>query len=824
MNKLLRIGFRVFLVLLVLFILATAGLYMYVSYHKEALLARISSQFHRHCYGTLQIGDMHPELLSGFPDATLSLKHVVIRDSLWEQHRQDLLQVADIDVSLRILPLLAGKVEINKLGFRNGSIYLFEDSNGYTNRHIFRPGKEKSGSRGIVIRKFQLEDIRFGYQHTANRKRFDLDIRQLWGKIDGDGPLKAIRTRADILVNQCIFNEQKGSFLKGKRLQCHLTFSYDKQKQLLDFPKQRIRIDEHNLMAGARFELQPGPGIFHLDITDDQLRFQDARTWLSPNISRHLDSFLLERPIKVQALIEGRMKGQPNPYVNIRCQVKDNILHTAKGGLLEHCSFNGSFRNGSSMYTLCGDEQSVISIEQAAAAWKQVPFRSDSFVVYNLKQPRLDCRIRSDFPVMLFNNITGGEVFRFDTGKAMIDVRYCGSLNPDDTITSHIFGSIQIKDAAFTYTPRNISFDRCRVLMKLEDQDISIPVAECRSKGSQLQLTAMARRFLALYRSQPEDILLTATATSNQLNLDEFRSFLGKRRQGLPPKTDKGKMAERLDKALEACTTDLRLHIRALRYHKFEARDIRAGILLLPDGIRLRQVSLSHAGGTVVLSGSADQRDDNNNRFRIDTRISNVAVDKLFTGFGNFGLQSLRAEHIRGICSLDGNISGGIDASGDLIPGSLKGSIHFVLERGQLLNFKPLERMGRFAFRRKRLSEVSFSRISNTLTIDGNNILIPPMQIASDLLDLNLQGIFSLEKGTDLQIDIPILSMSKDDINYNDESGGTGPRLHIRGKDDENGELQFSWRLKDKAKKIQQKKDRQERKARRRALLGRLPF
>jgi hypothetical protein len=106
--------------------------------------------------------------------------------------------------------------------------------------------------------------------------------------------------------------------------------------------------------------------------------------------------------------------------------------------------------------------------------------------------------------------------------------------------------------------------------------------------------------------------------------------------------------------------------------------------------------------------------------------------------------------------------------------------------------------MGRFAFRKKRLSNVHFGKLTNVFTINGDAISIPPMFINSDLISLQLKGIYNLGIGTDLQIEIPLFKLDKEELNAHPTNASKGFRLYVRARDNELGHLQYSWKLRNK--------------------------
>ncbi|HTM99819.1 MAG TPA: hypothetical protein VL088_13780, partial [Pedobacter sp.] len=116
MARWLKISLRIVAVFFILVVLVWLGAAYYINHHNKAILNTILKQLNANVNGKIEVAKMETTLLKGFPGVSVSLKKVVLRDSLWKQHQNDLLNAADIDVSLNIFSLIAGSININKIG------------------------------------------------------------------------------------------------------------------------------------------------------------------------------------------------------------------------------------------------------------------------------------------------------------------------------------------------------------------------------------------------------------------------------------------------------------------------------------------------------------------------------------------------------------------------------------------------------------------------------------------------------------------------------------------------------------------------------------
>ena len=772
-------------------------MFWYIKSHKREMLGKIEQQFNAAFYGSISVKDIEPDFTKQFPNVCFVLKDVVVRDTQWALHHHDLLHVKNVFIKARLWPLLFGKLDIGKLILSDGDLYFFEDEYHRSNKSIFEKKRQKQDAeKSFNIKKIVLENFNFRYVHFHRKKDFDFHIDHFWAAITSSDNLRYFDTKGDVLVRQCCFNTEKGSFLKNQKTQFQLNYTYDVAQQTLSFQKQQVRIQSNLLDFNALLHLKESENYFQLDIDAGSLNYKEALACLSPNIQTRLDSFSLQKTISLSLHVEGKLKDQPKPKIEANGLVKDNEQRTPFGTFFS-CNYQFHFNNGRD--TLFGDEYSTIRLNKLSANYEGVDFSADSTLIFNIKSPVLRTNIQAQFPIAKLNKVLGKGTFKFGKGDAKLNLSYDGVLKTDDMLSAQLSGYIHVRNGEMEYLPRHLLFNRCDIAVAFQNQNIVLEPSVLHTPKSTISVSANAPGFLKLYQNHPEEILINAFVKSDFIDLNEFQSFLHKRSA---EEKNKGRsnrsMTNHIDKALGASTTNLNIDLARLVYKKFEASNIRGSMSLLPKAIRFHHVTFKHSEGNVELSGGLTETEPEVSSFYINSSIQNASMGKLLYSFGNFGQSTFTPENISGEISLVSHISGIFGKNAQFVPGSLNGTASFEINHGLLTNFKPLEKIGRYAFRKRRLSNVHFGQLKNTLSIKGNEIVIPPMFISSDLISLKLGGVYNLDKGTDLNIEIPLFRQDKEQLNQYLNSESKSYRLYVHAKDDENGMLQYAWNLSNK--------------------------
>ncbi len=800
MPRWLKLTLKIVGVLICLVMILWVAIAAYVYSNKKTLLRAVTEQLNEDLNGRLTIERMEPSLIRGFPGISVALENVLLRDSLWDRHQHDLLKAKNVFIKIDAFSIVTGSPTIKDIRISNGAIYLFTDSSGLRNTDIFKKrdttGRSGGGGRKRINRVL-LDNVSLTIDDKLKNKLFKFNIDDFIGSINytGEGWAGAVRLRSR--VESFSFNLKRGSFLKNKTLSMDLDLAYNDKDHLLTIPQQEIRIDDTDLAIGGEFKFAPNSSDFKLNIKAPAILYKDALTFLSPHITSKLKRYEIKKPINVTASLVGKLKRGGEPLINVSWVVEDNQLSMA-GETITDCNFTGNYSNQWIKGGPRNDPNSVIIFNNMTGKYYDIPFLADSIRVSDLRNPVFTGRFRSSFPLTKLNNVLGGSTFLFNAGKADLDLIYKAPFNQNDKGQRFIYGSIHVHTARATYKPRNLSLQNMQLVMNFKGRDLYIDNLKLRSGSSSIAMTGVVQNFSNLYYSDPEKMLINWQIRSPQINLNEFMVFLARRKAGGEGagSSNQGvkKISGNLERILAQASMGMNLNVSKVIYKKFVATDVRGGITLKQSGIIINNLSLKQGGGSLNVTGNIDQT-GSVNRFNIDSKINNVNVERLFYSFDNFGQNAITSENLRGTFFGGTSISGSMSDNGTIVPRSFRGNVAFDIRNGALVNFEPMQKVGGFAFPNRNFSDIRFTSLKNTLNIQGNKVIIPPMEIRSTVLNIFLDGVYSFTNGTNIAIKIPLRNPGKDDAAdakvRSKERDLKGIVINLRALDGENGKVRF---------------------------------
>lgn len=797
---------QVFAGLVALLIVIFIGLGIYVGANKKELLVSITNKLNQNLNGNLTVGGMEPSFFRGFPGVSVRLDNVEIKDSLWNVHRHTFLHTKHLSVAVNALSLLKGTIEIRKIDLNDAEIYLYTDSNGYSNTSIFKSTKDTSRTKEekaspAEIRDFNLKNVRFILDNRKGNKLFLFALDNFKGKVDYPSTGWQADIKLKTLVRSLAFNTKRGSFIKDKVLEGDMDISYNNSNGMITVKPKVLNIGKDPFVIGAKFNLKSDPVDFAINIEANGIQWRSASALLAPNITSRLNMFDLEKPINVKCIISGNM-GAGDPSILVNASVKDNKL-TSPGGVVEDCNFAGVFTNNFINGKGFTDANSAIKLYRFSGKYLDMPFTVDTAFIHNLEKPIATGTFKSKFDVMKLNPVFGEDILKFTKGTADLALHYSADIVDFKLVKPMVKGLVSVKNADMSYVPRNVNFKNTSITLDFKGNDLFIRDIRLQSGKSVILMDGSIANFMNLYYDDPEKIILKWQMNSPQIYLGEFMGFLGSRKGRKPvAKKKNSNFTNQMNAMLEKGKAEIQMKVDQVHYHNFTGTGMNANIILSETGLLLRDVSMKHGGGAIRLNGSLNPQGKGNN-FKINADVNNVNIRSFFYGFDNFGLKSPTYKNLKGNFFTKLNMSGNISDQGKILPGSLNGDIRFDLKKGALVGYDAVKSVGKFAFPFRDLDNITFDNLRGNFLVRGNKVTITPMQINSSILNMDLQGVYSMTTGTNIYLDVPLRNPKKDDELTDSkeikERRMKGIVVHILATDGEDGNIKFKLiRKKDK--------------------------
>jgi hypothetical protein len=157
----------------------------------------------------------------------------------------------------------------------------------------------------------------------------------------------------------------------------------------------------------------------------------------------------------------------------------------------------------------------------------------------------------------------------------------------------------------------------------------------------------------------------------------------------------------------------------------------------------------------------------------------------------NFNQTVLQDENIDGNLTSTIQFKANINDSLLIDMNSIHADIQFTLTNGALIDFEPAMNIKNILLRNRNFKHIRFSTIKNQFKIRGKYINIPRMAIASNIIDVYVQGNIKMGDSIDLLLQVPLSNLRRRDKNYvpqelaNDATIGKHIPIRIKNTFDE---------------------------------------
>ncbi|QDW19825.1 AsmA-like C-terminal region-containing protein [Flavobacterium sp. KBS0721] len=800
-----RFGFFI-LGLIALLLIACGGLSIYFNQNKTEIIARINTKINENINGKFHIGDFHYKFLTGFPNFTLALKDVELKDNQWATHKHTLLKATEIEARLNVWSLLQNEINIHKILINDADIYVYKAEDGYSNADIFKPKKKKSpenkSDRETTIDQIDLNNVHFILDNRLGHKLFDFDVASLKTKVDFDGDNWQTDVFLDTQIKSLAFNTVHGSFAKEKELKGTFNVAYSAEKERIDVLTRGLKIGTDSFDITAFFNLAKGNALFGINIGTSIL-WQNASNLLSGNISSKLNRFNLSQPIEVNCDIKGDFNAEGDPRIVVQAIIKDNEL-SIPDGLIKKCNFKGIFTNNFKPKDGYNDANSAIILTRFVGEYENIPLTIPQLAINNLEKPLATGNVSSDFDVERLNQISNDKWIQFSAGHAKANLKFQFDIVDLYITKPRFIGKIDVDDASFHYIPKNVHAVKTNIHLDFTEKALLIKQITYKHLKNTILIEGKIDNFLNLYYDAPEKMIVNWKIYSPYIDLKQFLGVLAtSQKTKATAKTHKRTtISNQIRTAIDKCAVVIDIKADKISYNKLTATNTTATVQMIDSKLVIKNGSLQTSGGSITFNSEV-QPSGKNFAFSSNAQVNRVDIANFLRSFNNFGVKSFSPNNIKGKLSSKANVTGFINSNGELITNSMHGNLTFNVNQGALVNFDPIVKIGKFAFPFRDVENITFSDLSGKLKLRGEQIDVNNFTISSSVLNLDAEGIYSFGRGTNLALTIPLRN-SKNDIKLatkaeRDAVRDRGIVLHLIALDDD-GKMKIKWGKKDKEK------------------------
>ncbi|MBC8110294.1 MAG: hypothetical protein H7Y04_04465 [Verrucomicrobia bacterium] len=437
----------------------------------------------------------------------------------------------------------------------------------------------------------------------------------------------------------------------------------------------------------------------------------------------------------------------------------------------------------------------------------------------------LDITAKGNISFQNLNEWIKSAKYRFNAGEAALQMHYKGGIKEAERIfrtgkKDSFSGSILVKNASFDFLPEDYHYHNINAEVWFDESALTIKKFAATFNDNNVQVLGDVKNLIPFMLDSKETLVATLQLYSPWLVLDKI---LKPKNEVIPQtlflQTDKNPLlstqlfinertpAMVLDEVTDKIESSIDLNVQKLSYRKFTAGNVSGKIFVKHNFISGENIFLRAADGYFQLDGYAETDAIKEDKIVAFVKLGDVSVDKVFADFENFGQQAILEKNLQGKMSADVEFQALLDRNLKIIPESMRGKLYIKIENGQLLDFEPLQKISKFVFKHRDFKQIQFAVIENSFLLNGTELRIKKMSVASNILNFLVEGIHNFTGNTDLSIQIPLKNFKKQEANFIPENlwddEKLGMSIFLRANT-HNGRMQIGY---DPLKKLRAKKE-----------------
>jgi hypothetical protein len=813
----LKKGFRILIIvstgLVCFFGVAFIVFYVYFTSHKKELIQKASAEISAKLEANVKIKDAGISWFATFPHITIDLEDITVIDTTYASNAQTFLTASKLYFDFNLLKLLKGQLHINWVQLNDGTINLQRDSLGKSNLHILDilPKKitHEDTSAKTLFNFLSLNNIRILFCDKGEYKKYDLLIRKIECKSDVRDTVIRYEVNLDVHINYLGLNMQDGTYGRNKDLGGEFKLNYNPKNQVLSLHKITLTLNKEPVVADGFFCLDTAKH-FHLNLSAPAINFENAATSALEKTQPLLKMIKVEKPVSLEMDIYGNTKFLSVPDVHMTITVLNNTISTP-GGVFSKCSLVATYiddinklRPLVDLNTQYVDENSRFSISNLAAIWNgNSMVYSHAFVITNLVHPIVHLELAADLSLPDMDSLIQSNDFSLQGGNAKASLVYDGPMNDSARIAPDVVGTIVLRNANVLYIPRNIDLKNGNAVLRFNHTDFSIESLSGKVGSSVISVSSKVNSFAPLFEHN-RPLNLRWNISSSKIDLNEWIPLINSRKVVKRASIKEQQklltgISDVLDRFTDLCNINAIFSVKEIDYGHFEGDNLYADLALSDaNGWEIKKASMNEGKGTIYVSGTLEEDNDNQHFVTLSTTLSNVDLSKTFYGFNNFGMKSFNYTNLKGQLNSQAKIKLTLDGKDNIVPGSLKGTLTFQVYNGELIDFHPIEDVCKKIFPARDFKDIQFAELRDNVTISGNVIDVKRMEIASSVLHLYVEGNYGLNGAkTDLAIQVPLNNISKQQVETRFFDANTkvknGLSIYVHATQEGTGDYNFKY-------------------------------
>jgi AsmA-like C-terminal region len=739
---------------------------------KDKIIGRFIEEANKQLATPVKIGSMNISLISQFPNISIEFKDVYVEDSHPDVFA--LFTAKNVSFSFNAFDAWQGRYRIRGLNVVESETNIRINKKGIGNFNIIKAKDSTKKKQGVLLdlKNIRLKKQRVTYLDESVNQSHEFNSSSLAANVSVKNNVYNIEASGDAISNQVSIGRYV--FLKGKLFNFRLSMVYDDVKKEVLFNPSSIDQERGEFELSGLYTFIERPTL-DLKLDGKNTTLQTILSFLPESIAGAVEKYKSEGNLYFNLSVVGPL---PNPLINVAFGFKDaTIYHPETNFRITQANLTGTFSSpGFSRMS-----KAILSLKDVNGKLNGESF-SGNFKMENFERPFVDFQFKGKVNPVAVNGIVGEEIFINSSGALLADVSLVGQpellKNRRTAQQVKISGSLEMNDVSIATRLKGVDFQGVSGNFHFDRNDLAMSNVTGRLGNSDFALNGFFKNIVSYLLFEGQPIGIETDLKSDKIDLDQLlHLWFGQ-----------DASAEYKFQIPSNLHFNFNCRVGKLKYLKFRANDLEGNLLLKNQTAFSKGIKMRTMGGNISLSGAMSAIDKMPIELTATAKLNSIHLDSLFYIFGNFRQDFIQDKHLKGKATANVALDTKFTSELKIVPESLVASIDLTIKNGELNSFPPLQSLNKY-LDDDGLRNLRFADLKNEIHIENQTVLIPMMEVRSNVTTIQLSGRHTFDQHIDYRIVAPLrnpknINLAEAGTAYEDLAGKIKVYFKITGTTD----------------------------------------
>ena len=717
-----------FLIISLVFLVTT--ILVISSYFADDIEERVIQKVQEKLEAPLILDDVEFTIYDNFPYASVKITNLLVLESA-EFDNDTLLFTECAYVEISLLNIINKIYDLQSIIITDAVINIKYNNANIPNFMIFKT--ENDNTKPLSINKITLLNTNFSIQKKTPilniswaLKRSIISIKDHNYTINKKGFSKKLVVGMTDYLNDKNFN----FILKTRLKKDTITIS----ESILDIENVLLNV-KGIIFQGNKLDLE-------INANDQEIN--QIIKHLPANIKTACSPFLANGKITFNSCLKGIVDKENNPLFEIDYNISEgNFKLKSMPFKLNNVQINGSLSNG--LGRNFNSTKIVSTLFNATTKYGNI---NGIFTLTNLNDYFLNSQFTSSWGLSEVNQYFEYSPFVGLRGRLDATTNYKGNIAFNNRfkkmfLSSNHKSDIKLNDVKFLYNDFPLDFVFEEVKCKLDKNKIIVKSCKATIAETDLDFNGELTNLIRYVLNESPTIFSNGNINSTYTNFSQIMTLGDLSKSG-----KKGGGKTIMPNWINA---NIAIDINNFSYENFTASNLSGAIAYNNGNFIMKDLSANTLNGSINGGFTLSEPTKNNLKLESNVKLNQINIRNSFKAFNNYGQKFITEEQLKGVGTAILNIESHWKPNFILNTKKLKVSSHLIIEKGELIDFKPLESLSSYVSLNE-LKHVKFSKLENSIDIANEIITIPTMKIKSSALSVFLSGTHTFNQSINYNV------------------------------------------------------------------------